>query len=187
MAQSVASEFFLGFICNCLSYFTTAKISFTPTAYCYICFSFQYDHGKWRRTELVFYSDEVGALPIEDFTFYHRAIQGEGFGVKFGPTCFIWTISVCFFTFYYHHHHHYYYYYYCCCCFITIITTVRLSCSLYLSRTALSKKVMHIPQVLSCSIYYQHHVFIRSYIAVFIRLWAVPSQSLCLFTTSFDM
>ena len=24
-----ASEFFLGFICNCLSYFTTAKISFT--------------------------------------------------------------------------------------------------------------------------------------------------------------
>ena len=23
------SEFFLGFICNCLSYFTTAKISFT--------------------------------------------------------------------------------------------------------------------------------------------------------------
>ena len=25
-----ASEFFLGFICNCLSYFTTAKISFTP-------------------------------------------------------------------------------------------------------------------------------------------------------------
>ena len=24
-----ASEFFLGFVCNCLSYFTTAKISFT--------------------------------------------------------------------------------------------------------------------------------------------------------------
>ena len=24
-----ASEFFLGFICNCLSYFTTAKISFS--------------------------------------------------------------------------------------------------------------------------------------------------------------
>ena len=25
-----ASEFFLGFICNCLSYFTTVKISFAP-------------------------------------------------------------------------------------------------------------------------------------------------------------
>ena len=28
-----ASEFFLGFICNCLSYFTTAKISFTSMLY----------------------------------------------------------------------------------------------------------------------------------------------------------
>ena len=28
-----ASEFFLGFICNCLSYFTTAKISFTFILY----------------------------------------------------------------------------------------------------------------------------------------------------------
>ena len=28
-----ASEFFLGFICNCLSYFTTAKISFTSILY----------------------------------------------------------------------------------------------------------------------------------------------------------
>ena len=28
-----ASEFFLGFICNCLSYFTTAKISFTSMGY----------------------------------------------------------------------------------------------------------------------------------------------------------
>ena len=27
------SEFFLGFICNCLSYFTTAKISFTSILY----------------------------------------------------------------------------------------------------------------------------------------------------------
>ena len=28
-----ASEFFLGFICNCFSYFTTAKISFTAILY----------------------------------------------------------------------------------------------------------------------------------------------------------
>ena len=28
-----ASEFFLGFLCNCLSYFTTAKISFTSILY----------------------------------------------------------------------------------------------------------------------------------------------------------
>ena len=28
-----ASEFFLGFICNCLSYFTTVKISFTSILY----------------------------------------------------------------------------------------------------------------------------------------------------------
>ena len=28
-----ASEFFLGFLCNCLSYFTTAKITFTSNVY----------------------------------------------------------------------------------------------------------------------------------------------------------
>ena len=28
-----ASDFFLGFVCNCLSYFTTAKISFTSILY----------------------------------------------------------------------------------------------------------------------------------------------------------
>ena len=34
-----ASEFFLGFICNCLNYFTTAKISFTSI----LCSQFTHD------------------------------------------------------------------------------------------------------------------------------------------------
>ena len=38
IAQSVEhrtgnSDFFLGFLCNCLSWFTTAKITFTPNLY----------------------------------------------------------------------------------------------------------------------------------------------------------
>ena len=35
-----ASECFLGFICNCLSYFKTAKISFSSVVVVYFCFFF---------------------------------------------------------------------------------------------------------------------------------------------------
>jgi len=64
---------------------------FTPTSnptpnvaldYC------QRDDGRWRRTEFIFDSDKVDVLPLEDLTFFHRAVGNEQFGVKIGPVCY---------------------------------------------------------------------------------------------------
>lgn len=64
---------------------------FTPTSnprpnvtrdYC------QRDDGKWRRTEFKFETNKVDVLPIEDWTFFHRAVGKEQFGVKIGQVCY---------------------------------------------------------------------------------------------------
>jgi len=46
------------------------------------------DDGKWRRTEFTFDFDRADVLPIEDMSFFHRAVGNEQFGVKIGPVCY---------------------------------------------------------------------------------------------------
>ena len=47
--RSEASDFFLGFVCNCLSYFTTAKITFTSILYLQFTHMI-YKHNKNSKT-----------------------------------------------------------------------------------------------------------------------------------------
>ena len=51
----------------------------------------QRDDGKWRRTEITFDSESVDVLPLEDLSFFHRAVGNEQFGVKIGPVCYRWS------------------------------------------------------------------------------------------------
>ncbi|XP_073243342.1 collagen alpha-1(II) chain-like [Porites lutea] len=48
----------------------------------------QRDDGKWRRAEITFDSERVDVLPLEDLSFFHRAVGKEQFGVKIGPVCY---------------------------------------------------------------------------------------------------
>ena len=48
----------------------------------------QHDDGKWRRTEFSFESERVDVLPLEDLSFFHRAVGNEQFGLKIGPVCY---------------------------------------------------------------------------------------------------
>jgi len=48
----------------------------------------QRDDGRWRRTEFSFESERVDVLPLEDLSFFHRAVGNEQFGLKIGPVCY---------------------------------------------------------------------------------------------------
>ena len=109
-----ASECFLGFICNCLSYFITVRITFTCILYpqcTHMSFITYSSNRIMIRKKMTRKGDNIWErciLPFTSCCSNFQSDQTRSISCTYRPEQRHWKIWLSRYHYYYHHHHHHY-------------------------------------------------------------------------------